>query len=415
MDNFQSNPSNQDGKTNPQAPTFENESNNLMLRFKKGFTPFILVLVVLLIFAVIIGTFFYLKNSNILQNQSKEMTSERTSTNKPSDKTKERILFESKGDIYSIKVDGVELKKLTENQGNNSSVLSPDGKHIAFISLSNSEKRFNSCSGDNCELYLMDSDGSNIKRLTYTEDVSEEDPAWSPDGNWIAFTSRSIKGGTNTNVDRINISSLKIENLTDEGTWGDPPQWSLDGKQIVFRSLKNNKFELYIMNSDGTNAKKLAGVKEGDYYPRWSPDGKRISFISSRDDKVGIYVMNTDGSNVKKIVDSQFGDYSMQNVSYSSNFSWSPDGKKIVFNSDRNGQYSWQIFIVNSDGSELRQLTSLTDGAGSPVWSPDGNWILFTSVKGFGEYDLYIMDQNGSNIKRLTDGSNASWLPTSSP
>lgn len=144
-------------------------------------------------------------------------------------------------------------------------------------------------------------------------------------------------------------------------------------------------------NADGTGVTKLTDNQFYDNYPTWSPDGSRIVFQSNRNGNDEIYVMSAKGSDVIRLTD---------NPAYDSFPLWSPDGMKIVFQSDRDGNN--EIYVVNADGSEATNLTKHPVGDTLPVWSPDGTKILFQSDRD-GNHDIYKMNPDGSGITNLSN------------
>ena len=238
------------------------------------------------------------------------------------------------------------LRRLTTDGGGSPS-WSPDGQHIAFVSDRDG----------NADIYVMDSDGSNPRRLT-TDSAHDWSPSWSPDGQHIAFVS-----------DR-------------------------DGDA-----------DIYVMDSDGSNPRRLTTDSAHDWSPSWSPDGQRIAFVSDRDGDADIYVMRSDGSNPRRL-----------NVWVPSNrwlqyISWSPGGQHIAFQAG-----SHEIFVVGSDGSNPHELIGDWDWSyRSPSWSPDGRHIAFVSNRDGGNTDIYMMRSDGSNLRRLTTDSARDWSPSWSP
>jgi Tol biopolymer transport system component len=211
----------------------------------------------------------------------------------------------------------------------------------------------------------------------------------------------SVRGGTpiqlTKSTDRINLY----------------PAWSPDDKKIAFASaplispMKFGQFDIYVINADGSNLTRL--TSEGGEYPTWSPDGKKIAFQSKRDGKYWIFIMDADGSNQTRLIEGIEPD-------------WSPDGKKIAF---VNADWPRKIGVINVDGSGLVWLTdppeiSLTDGRVThakdeyPKWSPDGEKIAFASTRS-GNWDIYLINADGSNITRLTDDPENDIYPSWSP
>jgi TolB protein len=142
----------------------------------------------------------------------------------------------------------------------------------------------------------------------------------------------------------------------------------------------------------------LTSSDSNDIDPAWSPDGSKIAFVSSRSGKPQLYIMNADGSNPRQVTD-------IDRIGGRNSFS--PDGQWLSFYAGRSG--SRNIYTIRVDGSGLRQLTDESDNLG-PSWSPYGGWITFTSVR-HGNNDIYIMRTDGSDVTRLTDAPVSDWQP----
>jgi Tol biopolymer transport system component len=145
------------------------------------------------------------------------------------------------------------------------------------------------------------------------------------------------------------------------------------------------------------------GVAAVDHSPSWSPDGQKIAFVSNRDGNQEIYIMNADGSNPLRLTHAPGIDWAP---------SWSPDGTKIVFISERDGND--EIYMMNADGSEQTRLTDNTANDRSPSWSPDGTRMAFISDRE-GNADIFIMNTDGSELLKLTHNPGHDWAPSWSP
>ena len=292
---------------------------------------------------------------------------------------------------------------------------------------------FSSDRDRNDEIYVMDDDGKNQRNLTNHPDTDYA-PSWLPDGTRIVFMSdrdgHVPKGGVlpNFEIYVMDADGGNQQNLTNDPSHDISPAWSPDGKRIAFTSYRDGHddaihgrptAEIYVMDADGGNPQHLTNDLNDDRHPSWSPDGKRIVFSSERDGHfIGdfeitsseIYLMDADGGNQQRLTENRKNDWSP---------SWSPDGKRIAFSSDRKGDFvNYEIYLMDADGGNLQRLTENRVYDWSPSWSPDGKRIAFSSGKegDFKNYEIYVMDADRGNQQKLTnhprnDGSPAWFVP----
>jgi len=236
------------------------------------------------------------------------------------------------------------------------------------------------------------------------------EPRWSPDGTQIIFTDSS--GG----IIIIDSDGTHRRSLKNQAGPGYTPDWSPDGKEIVFASRRSGQWQIYVVNTDGSNVAQVTRLTTASY-PRWSPDGRRIAFCKLRDTKEGegIYVMDEDGTNI-----SQLTHYPLQEAC---NLAWSPDSTQIVFSAanalainqgkgipDNWDEYGPHLYVMNADGSNLRRVNKGIGGSYYPTWSPDGKQIL-TSIEGKPMWGgFYLVDLDGSEGRKVFDASSCNQL-----
>jgi len=172
---------------------------------------------------------------------------------------------------------------------------------------------------------------------------------------------------------------------------GSYPAWSPDGSKIAFTSTRDGNSEIYIVDADGRNLKRLTNHPAVDQLPRWSPDGQTLVFESNRDGNTEIYRIGREAGEPQRLTDSPYADRFPV---------WSPDGKRVAFYRDiaRN----WEVFVMKSDGSDQRNLTNHRERDGVPFWHPDGQRIGFHSTRD-GRFQLYTMNVDGSEQRNLSN------------
>lgn len=223
----------------------------------------------------------------------------------------------------------------------------------------------------------------------------------------------------------INADGSGLTQVTTDPAADFDPSWSPDSQGIAYRHQPRDdeSTEIYIIGADGSNPQNLTN-NEGvaDWGPAWSPDGAHIAFNSSRDlrGRLRGYLMNTDGSQVTLISEDAWIEYP----------TWSPDGSRLAFMAQTpEGTNNYEIWIINVDGTGLTRLTDSPGSDGWPSWSPDGTQIVFSSVRDDCQYSdaddckstgdigpfhtLYVMNADGSEQTLLSDawGQFSDWSP----
>jgi TolB protein len=245
------------------------------------------------------------------------------------------------------------------------------------------------------EIYLMDSDGRNQRAITAHRTVSLS-PNWSPTGQAVAYTSYfSSRPG----VYLVDLISGRKNPIVTEGSFNASPTFSPDGSQIAFaRNATPGNIEIFIADRQGGNLRRITNSRGIDTNPAWSPAGRQIAFTSDRNGSPQIYTMDVEGTNVRRVSSSG---------RYNDGAAWSPDGKRIAY-AQRAGIERFDIVVVDVITGEGRQLTTGPGSHETPTFSPDGLKIAFAAKYGSGvdATQIYVMDDDGSNVHRLTSEGN---------
>jgi len=253
----------------------------------------------------------------------------------------------------------------------------------------------------NGDIWVMDSDGANAHALYTNPNTDEAVPAWSYGGATIAF--RSQIGG-NSEVYAVDVDGSNLTRLTVSNNRDTMPDYSPNDKQIVYSTTQDKIADIVVMNADGSNAVYLTNKNNGsNYTPRWSPDGKHIVFSSNRSGNYEIWIMDSDGGNPTQITHNGAGNYVP---------AWSADGKYIALQSDLNGRGTYDIYRLSMNGLIASTAVDLTNTPGyseiDPAWSPNG-LIAYVSDQS-GTNKIYVMSKDFQpSTTYLAEGTEPAW------
>ena len=260
------------------------------------------------------------------------------------------------------------------------------------IAFGNNGKRSN-------DIWVVDHGSGGKQRLTRTKLANEAMPDWNAAGTQIAYTKCGRNQFSNCDIWVMNADGSEKTRLTSttqpdpispnvQETW---PTWSPDGTMIAYTSNAEDIFQdIWVMNADGTNQTRLTVNAAFDAFPEWSPDGTKIAFTSDRDEVDDIWVMDADGTDPVRLTSGQGVDERPD---------WSPDGARIVFS--RGGRNIW---MMNADGTDLTKLTDTRRLKFAPAFSPDGERITFNQSGKDDRFGVWTMRADGSKRKQLTFG-----------
>ena len=289
---------------------------------------------------------------------------------------------------------------------------------------------------------------SNLRQLTNGGENAEA--YWSKDGQWITF--QSTRDGRTCDEQFVMKSDGSQVTRISDGRGKTTCGWFFpDGKRLFFGSSTAHdslcpprpdpskgyvwpldKYDIYTVNRDGSNFKRLTNYNVYTAEGVLSPDGKQIVFTSLKDGDLDIYTMNVDGTNVKRLTNS---------VGYDGGPWWSPDGKRIVYRAhhpkdsvelkaykDLLGQglirpSKVELYVMNADGGDNRQVTALGGANFGPSWTPDGKKIIFASnyfAPRSGNFELFLVDASasmagGDKLEQITFNETFDGFPMFSP
>jgi Tol biopolymer transport system component len=296
-------------------------------------------------------------------------------------------------DIYVMNPDGKDQVNITNNSGYYDSPLwSPDGLKIFYLFRQD----------NTLELFVMNLDGGNQINIT---DISVpfrgvSNPDLSPDGTRITFTSSF--DDINSEVYVIDSNGGNLTRLTYNSDVESRPKWSPDGNKIVYYQGDG---DIYIINSDGSGLTNLTNSPEYENLPAFSADGSKIVFILWSDSNSNVYTMNIDGSNKINVT---------SNFSSKSYPIWSPDDQFILFSERIDDIYKDDIVRINPDGTGIIYLTASIENDYQPVFSEFSSKIYFTSNRD-GNGEIYFMNFDGNDQTNLTNTNRHEYDPQFQP
>lgn len=244
--------------------------------------------------------------------------------------------------------------------------------------------------GTRKNLWLMDYDGHNLRRIT-NMNVVNIFPCFA-DSNTVVWTSYMrgkpdlYRGSISTGRSGIFIYSRFVETS--------PAASSIENK-LAYASSREGNLDIYTCNLDKSETRRLTHHRGIDTSPAWSPNGYHIAFTSDRAGGPQIYVMDKDGANTKRVT---------FEGRYQDSPSWSPRGDRIAYASLQNGKFD--VWTVKPSGQEAAKVTSGPGHNDYPCWSPDASHIAFVNTRG-GKSDICMIRPDGSDFKRVTSLGNA--------
>jgi Tol biopolymer transport system component len=315
------------------------------------------------------------------------------------------IVFSSKRDgnaeLYRVRPTGTALRRMTNSPETDdfTGPLSPDGREMAGMWARRVTPKLRLS-----QLVVVPVAGG-AARPVGARGVRLRGPSWSRDGRWLVYESDSASFRDLYRVDRSGATAR----LTNDPEGNYSPEVSPDGAWVLFQSSRTRDgVQIFRMRPDGSGQQRLTDVARDHWGARWSPDGRRIVFVSDRQGADRLWVMDADGKNQRRLTreDTLPGTIEAQP-------SWAPAGPERVAHVLRRAGEPVRIRI--QQGDRVRQVpVGARGGDDTPTWSRDGRYLAFVSTRD-GNAELYIARADGSRPTRLTradgDDFDPVWVP----
>jgi TolB protein len=255
------------------------------------------------------------------------------------------------------------------------------------------------------QVCIINADGTGFRRLTTDDTRQHYYPSFAPDGKSVVYS--AFLQGNFYEIYEFNLASGDAKKLTNRYGGLSSPEISPDGKFIIFETLSANatKNVIWRMDRNGENADKIS--RTIGWEPTWSPDGEYVLFVSDLDGFPQLFRSRANGKDLHKVGDLIVGGRG----------DWSPDGQWIVTYGGDPGNR--EIYMMNVDGLNAHVISPASGNSQEPSFSPDGQWIAFTAyydhLGDANGCEIYIMRSDGSDLRRLTDNDTCDSQPRWGP
>lgn len=271
-------------------------------------------------------------------------------------------------------------------------------------------------------IFTVRPDGTGVRQITHAGKVFlDDDPDWSPDGKWIAFYRQAATCSCKTTrIFKIRANGTGLTQLSRDPSFEDVyPAWSPNGKRIAFTRFDDatDTVAVFVMRADGTHVHEIAGTaKHGGEFPQWSPDSTHLVFQGGRAsgaDGEAVFTIRLDGSHIRRLT--PWGMHAGDGPD------WSPNGRWILLESHDGQDRPDNLFLIHPNGTDLHRVTrNVTADShwGSYSFSPDGSMITVShrpAVGAKGYPDVWVMNLDGSSLRNVTNSavydSSPDWGP----
>jgi TolB protein len=252
-------------------------------------------------------------------------------------------------------------------------------------------------------LLAQDAPVGALRQITHAQNL---DPSFSPDGRRMVYI--SVVAGR----EQLFVSSTDgkdVRQLTADSVDHEDPAWSPDGAQIAFVYLTKTTEQIALLPAGGGSPRVLTPSSERAIHPNWAPDSRHLAYCTDDDlappqkNAAAIRVMDLVTHQVRELITGGVNTYP----------AWSPDGRHIAFRRIL-GETNSEVFLADSDGTNVRNLTNHPAFDGWPAWSPDGQYLAFASNRD-GDYQIYVMRTDGTGVRLVTRSTGRGTAPKWTP
>lgn len=261
---------------------------------------------------------------------------------------------------------------------------------------------FDSSRSGNTEVYILDIVSGAITQLTSNEILGTDSrfPDFAPGGGQVVFVSENEEGRGQLFV--VDSKGNGLRQLTDDEAVYENPAWSPDGEWIAFEKAKHGEWGLYLIRPDGSSLKRIGSTDVNLFHPSWSPDASQVAVVTGDEEAWMVGVLDMHDGKVRRFAEPGTGVGSVK---------WSADGSRLVF--DAGFQTNRDLYMLDFRTLAIDRLTEGPAVDARPEWSPDMTQLVFHSTRDRGgsvsgderwqEFELYILDLESRDVKRITD------------
>ncbi len=317
------------------------------------------------------------------------------------------------GALVAMRPDASERSELLRGANIFPAAVDPTGAWLAVVAVDEQGGEHREC----IRVYALANLAAPLAAPAWESPPASQvrNPSFHPNGRALAFESAAASF---RDIYRVELPGGPLLRLTDNEQGNYEPAFAPDGSAIAFVSSRDGNAELYRMNPDGGEALRLTDSPLDDWAPQWSPDAQTIAFLSNREQIDRVFLVPRDGGDPRRLTDGRSvppgPDTPLGNEPHETEPAFAPDGQSIV-HGVRSGPKTTGLRLTPIAGGKSIDLSDGKASDRNPVWSPDGNFVVFVSDRDGGDLELHRVGRDGQGRTRLTERPGADWLPRFAP